>query len=233
MYVYGLSYREHPPQQSKTSNIWCCGFVGCRYLAPEYAETGQITDKADVYAFGVVLLELITGRKAINYNCNREQVYLTDWVSNDIHFAYVICMFSFSPCCKTINSQLWNTLAIKFTDLQGFIYVYEWQWLKMRQAQPLLDNYAKELVDPRLKLSYDDYEMHCMMHAANQCIKKDPAMRPRMTQVTPLSCFCLDILFVSLHILSMMSKGMSSYIVFVCKYCNPLALSYGTIDFFY
>jgi len=103
----------------------------------------------------------------------------------------------------------------------------------MRQAQPLLDNYAKELVDPRLKLSYDDYEMHCMMHAANQCIKKDPAMRPRMTQVTPLSCFCFDILFVSLHILSMMSKGMSSYIVFVCKYCNPLALSYGTIDFFY
>jgi len=103
----------------------------------------------------------------------------------------------------------------------------------MRQAQPLLDNYAKELVDPRLKLSYDDYEMHCMMHAANQCIKKDPAMRPRMTQVTPLSLVSAWIsFFVSLYILPMMSKGMSSYIVFVCKYYNPLALSYGTIDFF-
>jgi len=31
------------------------------YLAPEYAETGQITEKADVYAFGVVLLEIIIG----------------------------------------------------------------------------------------------------------------------------------------------------------------------------
>ena len=51
------------------------------------------------------------------------------------------------------------------------------------QARPLLDSYSKELVDPRLKMQYDEYELHCMMHAANQCVKKDPTMRPRMTQV--------------------------------------------------
>ncbi|XP_057820180.2 cysteine-rich receptor-like protein kinase 10 [Cryptomeria japonica] len=33
------------------------------YLAPEYAMHGQLSDKADVYSFGVLLLEIVSGRK--------------------------------------------------------------------------------------------------------------------------------------------------------------------------
>ncbi|XP_042006250.1 probable serine/threonine-protein kinase PBL21 isoform X1 [Salvia splendens] len=36
------------------------------YCAPEYAMSGKLTLKSDIYSFGVVLLELITGRMAIN-----------------------------------------------------------------------------------------------------------------------------------------------------------------------
>ncbi|XVE70579.1 hypothetical protein DITRI_Ditri10aG0082900 [Diplodiscus trichospermus] len=49
------------------------------YLAPEYAQSGQITEKADVYSFGVVLVELITGRKAMDINRPKGQQCLTEW----------------------------------------------------------------------------------------------------------------------------------------------------------
>ncbi|KAK9032554.1 hypothetical protein V6N11_056814 [Hibiscus sabdariffa] len=35
------------------------------YLAPEYAMWGKVSESCDVYSFGILLLELVTGRKPI------------------------------------------------------------------------------------------------------------------------------------------------------------------------
>lgn len=52
----------------------------CRYLAPEYFQHGKISDKTDVYAFGVVLLELVTGRKPIETRTGPGDGNMISWV---------------------------------------------------------------------------------------------------------------------------------------------------------
>lgn len=53
------------------------GTIG--YLAPEYAFRGQLTEKADIYSFGVVVLEVISGQKNTNAKLSAEQEFLLDW----------------------------------------------------------------------------------------------------------------------------------------------------------
>lgn len=51
------------------------------YCAPEYAMTGRLTTKSDVYSFGVVFLEIITGRRVIDFARPPEEQNLLAWVS--------------------------------------------------------------------------------------------------------------------------------------------------------
>ncbi|XP_057455235.1 receptor-like serine/threonine-protein kinase ALE2 isoform X2 [Lotus japonicus] len=49
------------------------------YLAPEYAMTGHLLVKSDVYSYGVVLLELLTGRKPVDLSQPPGQENLVTW----------------------------------------------------------------------------------------------------------------------------------------------------------
>ncbi|KAL1298284.1 inactive protein kinase SELMODRAFT_444075 [Arachis ipaensis] len=72
---FGLArWQQHRDTGVETRVIGTFG-----YLAPEYAQSGQITEKADVYSFGVVLVELVTGRKAVDLSRPKGQQCLTEW----------------------------------------------------------------------------------------------------------------------------------------------------------
>jgi len=56
------------------------GTVG--HIAPEYLSTGQSSEKTDVFGYGVLLLELITGQRAFEFGrlSSQNDMMLLDWV---------------------------------------------------------------------------------------------------------------------------------------------------------
>lgn len=62
------------------------------YCAPEYALTGQLTKMSDVYSYGVMLLELITGRKAIDTTKPTREQMLVRWVSFELKCKHLLAL---------------------------------------------------------------------------------------------------------------------------------------------
>ncbi|EXC19916.1 G-type lectin S-receptor-like serine/threonine-protein kinase RLK1 [Morus notabilis] len=65
------------PDQTRTYT----GFRGTRgYVAPEWHRNMPITVKADVYSFGIVLLEIICCRRSVDMDVPEDKVVLANWV---------------------------------------------------------------------------------------------------------------------------------------------------------
>ncbi|CAN6449296.1 unnamed protein product [Victoria cruziana] len=52
------------------------------YVAPEYASTGMLNERSDVYSFGILIMEIISGRNPVDYKRPPGEVNLVEWLKS-------------------------------------------------------------------------------------------------------------------------------------------------------
>jgi len=76
------------------------------YIAPEHGQLGTESTKADVYAFGVLLLELLTGKKPFDRCCNCVNIFHPSWVSLGLLTLIIVSSY-FVSVQDHMKSNLW------------------------------------------------------------------------------------------------------------------------------
>ncbi|CAA3010344.1 receptor-like kinase TMK4 [Olea europaea subsp. europaea] len=117
------------------------------YLAPEYAATGRVTTKVDVFAFGVVLMEIITGRKALEDSLPDDQTHLVPWFRRLIQYKDSV-RASLDPTLQTDEetfSSIWQV-----AELAGYCTAREAQQRPdmshvVNALSPLVDHWKPTL----------------------------------------------------------------------------------------
>ena len=78
-------------------------------MAPEYAMFGQFSIKSDVFSFGVLILEIVSGQKNTSYHNGENVEYLLNYVSRNTKgkisfFFFFYFSFSFKNKKKKRNN---------------------------------------------------------------------------------------------------------------------------------
>ncbi|GJY17828.1 proline-rich receptor-like protein kinase PERK9 [Tanacetum coccineum] len=129
-------------------------------MAPEYASSGKLTEKSDVFCFGVVLLELITGRKSVDASQPLGDESLVEWARPLLSHALETEDFKglVDPRLGTnfVASEMFRMIeaaaacvrhsATKRPSMGQVFFVKKLELVRFQKKAPLVRSYRKELV---------------------------------------------------------------------------------------
>ncbi|XP_027340613.1 probable leucine-rich repeat receptor-like serine/threonine-protein kinase At3g14840 [Abrus precatorius] len=112
------------------------------YMAPEYAMHGYLTEKADVYSFGIVTLEIINGSNNTTHRKKEESFHLLEWarllkekgnlmelvdrrLGSDFNKEEVMVMINVALLCTNVSPTLRPTMSSVVSMLEGRTVVQE------------------------------------------------------------------------------------------------------------
>ena len=78
------------------------------HIAPEYVSTGKSSERTDVFGYGIMLLELVTGLRAIDFSRLEEEddVLLLEHVSYPSYVTIFVCVPSMSVYARVVPCHL-------------------------------------------------------------------------------------------------------------------------------
>ncbi|KAG6549668.1 hypothetical protein Mapa_008647 [Marchantia paleacea] len=88
------------------------------YLDPEYYSTQQLTEKSDVFSFGIVLLEVICGREPLNVKRPRSEWSLLEWVRPYIREGNIQPVIDPAIAASYTTESLWRVIETALQSVE-------------------------------------------------------------------------------------------------------------------
>ena len=85
---------------------------------------GRLSEKVDIYSFGVVLLEVVSGRKNIDPNVSPDKTYLPRWVSDQIFFIQHVKSMQNNYYIEALLQHRFKLARISFIDTVNYFYFF-------------------------------------------------------------------------------------------------------------
>jgi serine/threonine protein kinase len=145
------------------------------YMSPEYAMDGVFSTKSDVFSFGVLVLEIVSGKK------NRGFYH----AELDLNLLRYVCMICINSLCVTNESdkflRSWSVAVNQKASLINLLVsILSQAWRLWKDGRSL------DFVDPSIADTSKATEVLRCIQIGLLCVQEQPRPRPTMSAVTTM-----------------------------------------------